>query len=73
MIIPVRCFTCNKVIGDKWEKYQELIKHSYTQTDDSESNEEPKCSCAIFNACFSRGFNCAIYCAFCSSEYGIFY
>ena len=40
MIIPVRCFTCNKVIGDKWEKYQELIKHSYTQTDESDSNEE---------------------------------
>ena len=39
MIIPVRCFTCNKVIGDKWEKYQELVKHSYTQTDEPVSNE----------------------------------
>ena len=27
MIIPIRCFTCNKVIGDKWEKYQENIKN----------------------------------------------
>ena len=26
MIIPVRCMTCGKVIGNKWEKYQELIK-----------------------------------------------
>ena len=26
MIIPVRCFTCGKVIGDKWIKYQELTK-----------------------------------------------
>ena len=25
MIIPVRCFTCGKVIGDKWTKYQELV------------------------------------------------
>ena len=25
MIIPVRCFTCGKVIGNKWDKYQELI------------------------------------------------
>ena len=25
MIIPVRCFTCGKVIGDKWEKYNEMI------------------------------------------------
>ena len=39
MIIPVRCFTCNKVIGDKWEKYQELMKHSYSQTDEVESND----------------------------------
>lgn len=26
MIIPVRCFTCNKVIGDKWEEYLRLLK-----------------------------------------------
>lgn len=25
MIIPIRCFTCGKVIGNKWEKYQLLI------------------------------------------------
>lgn len=25
MIIPVRCFTCGKVIGDLWPKYIELI------------------------------------------------
>lgn len=26
MIIPVRCFSCGKVIGSKWEKYQTLLK-----------------------------------------------
>jgi len=26
MIIPVRCFTCNKVIGSKWKPYCELLK-----------------------------------------------
>lgn len=26
MIIPVRCFTCNKVLGNKWEEYQKLVK-----------------------------------------------
>lgn len=26
MIIPVRCFTCNSVIGHLWNKYKELIK-----------------------------------------------
>ena len=25
MIIPVRCFTCGKVIGNKWETYLDLI------------------------------------------------
>ncbi|KAK4530247.1 hypothetical protein CCYA_CCYA03G1104 [Cyanidiococcus yangmingshanensis] len=26
MIIPVRCFTCGKVIGDKWETYLQLLR-----------------------------------------------
>ncbi|KAJ2396074.1 DNA-directed RNA polymerase II subunit L [Coemansia sp. RSA 2559] len=30
MIIPVRCFTCGKVVGNKWEKYLELIEQEYT-------------------------------------------
>ena len=30
MIIPVRCFTCNKVIGNKWEKYNSLLKSGKT-------------------------------------------
>ena len=25
MIIPVRCFTCSKVIADLWEEYQKQI------------------------------------------------
>ena len=25
MIIPVRCFTCNNMIGSKWNKYLELL------------------------------------------------
>ncbi len=25
MIIPVRCFTCGKILGDKWEYYQEEV------------------------------------------------
>ncbi|MHA1129322.1 MAG: DNA-directed RNA polymerase subunit N [Candidatus Helarchaeota archaeon] len=25
MIIPVRCFTCGKVIGDKWEPFEERV------------------------------------------------
>ncbi len=26
MIIPVRCFTCGKVMGNKWSEYNELLK-----------------------------------------------
>jgi DNA-directed RNA polymerase I, II, and III subunit RPABC5 len=34
MIIPVRCFTCGKVVANKWEKYQELL-----ETNEYEKNE----------------------------------
>jgi DNA-directed RNA polymerase subunit N (RpoN/RPB10) len=27
MIIPVRCFTCSKVIGNKWETYAREISN----------------------------------------------
>lgn len=33
MIIPVRCFTCGKVIGNKWESWLYLLK---TEGDNSE-------------------------------------
>jgi DNA-directed RNA polymerase I, II, and III subunit RPABC5 len=26
MIIPVRCFTCGKVVGNKWEQYLTLLQ-----------------------------------------------
>ena len=26
MIIPVRCFTCGKVLADKWEYYDKKVK-----------------------------------------------
>ncbi|KAI9222656.1 DNA-directed RNA polymerase, subunit N/Rpb10 [Blastocladiella britannica] len=31
MIIPVRCFSCGKVVGDKWEKYLDLLQADYTE------------------------------------------
>ena len=31
MIIPVRCFTCGKVIGNKYDKYLELLQSDYTE------------------------------------------
>jgi len=26
-MIPVRCYTCGKVISDVWDEYKERIKH----------------------------------------------
>ncbi len=26
MIIPIRCFTCGAVIGDKWEEFSNRVK-----------------------------------------------
>lgn len=31
MIIPVRCFTCGKVVGNKWEAYLGLLQAEYTE------------------------------------------
>ncbi|KAI8851205.1 DNA-directed RNA polymerase, subunit N/Rpb10 [Chytridium lagenaria] len=31
MIIPVRCFSCGKVIGDKWEQYITLLQNEYSE------------------------------------------
>lgn len=33
MIIPVRCFTCGKVIGNKWETYLSLLQADYNEGD----------------------------------------
>jgi len=33
MIIPIRCFTCNKVIADKWEAYLKYIKNGSSEAE----------------------------------------
>ena len=33
MIIPVRCFTCGKVIGNKFEKYLELLNKGVSNSE----------------------------------------
>lgn len=30
MIIPVRCFTCGKVIGNKYDWYLDLLVNEYS-------------------------------------------
>ena len=33
MIIPIRCFTCNKVIAHLWEEYNNQIQMAYIEKD----------------------------------------
>ena len=33
MIVPVRCFSCNQVIGHLWNDYQDLLKE-YSESPD---------------------------------------
>lgn len=33
MIIPVRCFSCGKVVGDKWEFYAQRVEAGETPKD----------------------------------------
>lgn len=33
MIIPVRCFSCGKVVGDKWETYLQYLDEGMTDGD----------------------------------------
>jgi len=39
MIIPIRCFTCGKVIADKWNDYNKLkLKHNHNKDEDTVIN-----------------------------------
>ncbi len=31
MIIPIRCFTCGKLIAHLWNEYQELLQKEYSK------------------------------------------
>jgi len=33
MIIPVRCFSCGKVVGDKWDEYLRLLETGVSEGD----------------------------------------
>jgi DNA-directed RNA polymerase I, II, and III subunit RPABC5 len=33
MIIPIRCFTCNKVTGNKWNPYCKLLQSGKTEAE----------------------------------------
>ncbi|KAH0615053.1 uncharacterized protein LAJ45_02041 [Morchella importuna] len=33
MIIPIRCFSCGKVVADLWERYLQLLEENVTEGD----------------------------------------
>ncbi len=39
MIIPIRCFTCGEITGDKWEPFIKLC-HQYKNSDDTEMSHK---------------------------------
>ena len=47
MIIPIRCFTCNKVVGNKWELYQQKQK-------EGKSNEQIFKELSLVRYCCKR-------------------
>lgn len=32
-ILPIRCYTCGKIIGNKWEPYQNMLLEGMTAKD----------------------------------------
>ena len=40
MIIPIRCFTCNKVIAHLWEEYLNKIQIEYLKEDIKNNRKE---------------------------------
>lgn len=40
MIIPIRCFTCGKVIADKWNAYTSKVKEQEPKEKQSNESED---------------------------------
>lgn len=45
MIIPVRCFTCGKVIGNKWQSYMYMIQAGKTEAETLDALKLPRYCC----------------------------
>jgi DNA-directed RNA polymerase subunit N (RpoN/RPB10) len=49
MIIPIRCFTCNQLIANKWEIYTELLKEKNDEDTEKNKNTEYILTTQIIN------------------------
>jgi len=45
MIIPVRCFSCGKIIGGLYDKYLEKIENNYAENDALDSLDIKRYCC----------------------------
>ena len=45
MIVPVRCFSCGKVIGDKWEEFARRVKEGESSNEVLDSLGITRYSC----------------------------
>ena len=41
MIIPVRCFTCGSVLGDKWIPYITTVQEEKNKSNEEVNDDEP--------------------------------
>ena len=47
-MFPIRCFTCNKVLADKWKKYKSISKNSSAKNAFSELKIKRYCCRRMF-------------------------
>ena len=40
MLIPVRCFTCNNMIGDKWNAYVKIVAMEKQKNNDKKASDD---------------------------------
>lgn len=40
MLIPIRCFTCNKLLAHKWDEYMAKIQQHYNEVEKSKKAED---------------------------------
>jgi DNA-directed RNA polymerase subunit N (RpoN/RPB10) len=56
MIIPIRCFTCGKVIGDKWNSY--LIEKSNLEKKNLNEEDQAKEMIKVFEKLGLKRYCC---------------
>ncbi|KAH0464057.1 hypothetical protein IEQ34_006843 [Dendrobium chrysotoxum] len=61
MIIPVRCFTCGKVIGNKWDTYLDLLQADYSEGTFLDNVFIPQTQCNVYEAICKTSNVCVLF------------